>query len=117
MIETDPPYLYSYDGLVRIFDKRNALTPLGSHDAGGGVWRVRWHPTDAEKLLTACMHDGFKVLKYKPGFEETETSVRFDAHGDNALAYGSDWAFPITGGGDYVATCSFYDHQMRTWAA
>lgn len=106
----------SYDGIVRIFDKRKFGTPLQSHDVGGGVWRVRWHPTRSHRLLTACMHDGFKVLDYPADFATCETSVRFDEHGKDALAYGSDWATTKVDGKSLIATCSFYDHQLRSWS-
>lgn len=96
------------------------------------MWRVRWHPRDRTKLLTACMHDGFKVLKLDTDGSCT-TSTRFDAHGKDALAYGVDWSLPLAVSGDdvaglqggsesyaeaqdLVASCSFYDHQMRSWS-
>lgn len=89
--------------------------PTSVHDVGGGVWRVRWHPTDTTKLLTACMHDGFKVLDVSG---EPRTVRRFDAHGKDALAYGVDWCQPMSSGtGDHIASCSFYDHQLRSWTA
>lgn len=62
------------------------------------------------------MHDGFKVLDYPAGFATCETSVRFDEHGKDALAYGSDWATPRKDGRSLLATCSFYDHQLRSWS-
>lgn len=108
----------SYDGNVRLFDKRQPRSPLSTYDVGGGVWRVRWHPTDPQKLLTACMHDGFKVLEVNEGGTEcTNTLTRFDEHGKDALAYGVDWCSPQEDGGDLIASCSFYDHQLRTWRA
>lgn len=79
------------------------------------MWRVRWHLNMPRKLLTACMHDGFKVLDYEPDYTVCKTSRRFDEHGKDALAYGADWAASNTNGGDLIATCSFYDHQLRSW--
>jgi len=101
---------------VRIFDNRNIAAPVHSHDVGGGIWRVRWHPQKADRLLTACMHDGFKILDYTSSFTVCSTTTRFDEHGKDALAYGADWAVG-TAKSDLIATCSFYDHQLRTWAA
>lgn len=96
--------------------------PIVELDVGGGIWRVRWHPTDTEKLLVACMHDGFKVVNISPAQSDSvscSTEVRFDEHGKDALAYGVDWCQPHTGSeeGDLVASCSFYDHQLRSWRA
>lgn len=80
---------------------------------------MRWHPTDAEKLLLACMHDGFKVVNVssdESGGASCSTQLRFDEHGKDALAYGVDWCESAPdGSGDLVASCSFYDHQLRSW--
>ncbi|KAG5221894.1 WD-40 repeat-containing protein [Salix suchowensis] len=56
----------SYDTSVRLYDSRKAVAPVGTADVGGGVWRVKWHPSPlrADDLLVACMHDGFKVLHF-----------------------------------------------------
>ena len=32
------------------------------HTQGGGVWRLKWHPFDSSKILTASMHSGFHVV-------------------------------------------------------
>lgn len=36
--------------------------PLSDTALGGGVFRVKWHPKHAQKVLTATMHNGFHVL-------------------------------------------------------
>jgi len=100
----------SYDAKVRIFDRRKLKQSLASHDVGGGVWRLKWHPINNDKLLAACMHDGLKVLDFN-GIEFS-TRLRFDEH--ESLAYGADWVI----GKDkstLVASCSFYDHLMKLW--
>jgi diphthine methyl ester acylhydrolase len=111
----------SYDNAVRLFDVRKPLIPLTQADVGGGAWRVKWHPSEHRKndLLVACMHDGFKILKFDveqligDGVEYTIVK-RFDEH--DSLAYGADWSFS----GDHregtlVASCSFYDHTLYLW--
>ena len=63
---------------------------------GGGVWRVKWHPSDASRLLLGTMHDGFKILTLPVGTEQGQLPPReemhivrrFDAH--ESLAYGCD---------------------------
>ncbi|OCH96160.1 WD-40 repeat-containing protein [Obba rivulosa] len=120
----------SYDNTVRLFDTRRPLTPLTEADVGGGAWRVKWHPSPERKrdLLVACMHDGFKIIRFGldlPDFSD-ETSTyrvegelwgvvkRFDEH--QSLAYGVDWSFGDGGAEDtLIASCSFYDHTLRTW--
>ncbi|KAJ8522566.1 hypothetical protein ONZ45_g886 [Pleurotus djamor] len=82
----------SYDSSVYLYDTRKAMTPVSKHAVGGGVWRVKWHPspTRSNDLLTACMHDGFKVLRYDES-GGMEIMKRFDEH--ESLAYGADWSF------------------------
>ena len=97
---------------------------------GGGAWRVKWHPSAARKndLLVACMHDGFKVVRFdldgrlgdmgKGSDRPNDWKVikRFDSH--ESLAYGVDWSFaeghdtPET----LIASGSFYDHALHLWS-
>ena len=118
----------SYDNTVRLFDMRKPLVPLTQVDVGGGAWRVKWHPSPARKndLLVACMHDGFKVVRFNDGnagdivdFSEGQGGIRtrFDQH--TSLAYGVDWSHAQDGNSDdtLVASCSFYDHTLHLWRA
>ncbi|KAF8445936.1 WD-40 repeat-containing protein [Boletus edulis BED1] len=119
----------SYDSKVRLFDARKPLRPLTDVDVGGGAWRVKWHPSVERKhdLLVACMHDGFKVVRFhasRNGPEESlfagdtshEITKRFDQH--ESLAYGVDWSFRHhQGKGDtLIASCSFYDCALHLWS-
>jgi diphthamide biosynthesis protein 7 len=74
------------------------------------VWRTKFHPNIERKsdILLACMHGGFAVVSLDAG-----VIVRvFEGH--DSLAYGADWSYASNG---LVATCSFYDHTLHTWAA
>lgn len=105
---------------MRIFDTRRPSKPVAQVTVGGGAWRVKWHhdPGKMGCLLVACMHDGFKVVQFNSAegleMDRGVISFRFDEH--NSLAYGVDWshAYP-TERGSLVASCSFYDHQLRLW--
>ncbi|KDQ07691.1 hypothetical protein BOTBODRAFT_192246 [Botryobasidium botryosum FD-172 SS1] len=107
----------SYDASVRLFDARKPLAPLSTSGVGGGVWRVKWHPSAArsQDLLVACMHDGFKVVRFGETYaEEAQIVKRYDAH--DSLAYGVDWAFEKGEKSDtLIASCSFYDHSLHLW--
>ncbi|KAL8293732.1 hypothetical protein RQP46_000433 [Phenoliferia psychrophenolica] len=111
----------TYDESIRIFDRRKPLSPLLTHAAGGGLWRLKWHPTRPERLLAAAMHGGFCVVDFEGLSSEGitgsgKTSTVFNGH--DSLAYGVDWskgAGAVQGGRDLVASCSFYDHLVHVW--
>ncbi|KIM85206.1 hypothetical protein PILCRDRAFT_817204 [Piloderma croceum F 1598] len=121
----------SYDNSVRLFDVRKPFAPLIQADVGGGAWRVKWHPLPARKndLLVACMHDGFKILRFNVdgllGYREKSSDLssdwdiikRYDAH--DSLAYGVDWSFAADHGTSnmetLIASGSFYDHALHLW--
>lgn len=96
-------------------------------DVGGGAWRVKWHPSEARKydLLVACMHDGFKVVRFgghdadeeRDFSRENSILTRNDAH--HSFAYGADWSYgsPFINGENLVGCCSFYDRKLSLWAA
>lgn len=120
----------SYDNSVHLFDVRKPLLTLTQADVGGGAWRVKWHPSATRKndLLVACMHDGFKVMRFdldgmldrekrSNSRSNWEVIKRFDFHA--SLAYGVDWQY--AGDDDtgrvetLIASSSFYDHALHLW--
>jgi len=119
----------SYDGGVSLFDDRKPLVSLAQANVGGGAWRVKWHPSSERKndILVACMHDGFKVLRFDISGATQTAGVnwgmvkRFDEH--ESLAYGADWCYTelpvwqdkVRESDTLVATCSFYDHRLHLW--
>lgn len=89
----------SYDEQVRLWDPRHVTRPLVSLATGGGVWRLKWHPSTPGLLLSACMHGGFRVLHCTPpqhgrGGGSSSPLLRvlcsYEHHG--SLAYGADWS-------------------------
>ncbi|KAL8037321.1 hypothetical protein ABFX02_11G031400 [Erythranthe guttata] len=100
----------SYDECLRIWDVRNISMPVceSSISLGGGVWRIKHHPIKSGLVLSACMHNGFAVVKFEGG--EIRVVERYNKHG--SLAYGADWQ---RGESRAVATCSFYDRLVRVW--
>ena len=151
----------SYDEGVRIWDVQE-MTDSGFSDSlkfcatnhkprsqprkiasidscGGGIWRLKWHPTDPSKLLVAVMHGGCRVL-HIPALKEPRKERNNDdttlTFGDNekinffqslftahdSMAYGADWlvtknepSSQSMTGYDIAASCSFYDQNAFLW--
>uniref|UniRef100_G3NHG3 Diphthamide biosynthesis 7 n=1 Tax=Gasterosteus aculeatus aculeatus TaxID=481459 RepID=G3NHG3_GASAC len=78
---------------VLLWDGRNMQRPLGGTPAGGGVWRLKWHPTDPHLLLAACMHNDFHILHCQQALGRGGASpvvASYTLH--SSLAYGADWS-------------------------
>lgn len=130
----------SYDEKVRIYDHRKIDEPLSKVSVGGGVWRIKWHPScwqvstnngdDRDsmgtvcsgKILVAAMHGGCRILDI-PALQcyELNTTISDDARviaeftAHESMAYGSDWLWFGPSVNDSVASCSFYDRQAFMW--
>ena len=115
----------SYDEYVRIYDYRKMDQPMSKVHVGGGVWRIKWHPScynrEAEgdtshsgKMLVAAMHGGCRVVNVPIlGGDDGDVEIisQFTAH--ESMAYGADWI--SSDKCEIVASCSFYDRQAFIW--
>ena len=56
-------YHCSYDESLCVWDTRYFTKgPVTSCSLGGGVWRLKYHPTKPNYVLAACMHAGFQLI-------------------------------------------------------
>ncbi|KAJ1948219.1 hypothetical protein FBU59_001693 [Linderina macrospora] len=121
----------SYDENVMIWDTRSMRAPLAEYNVGGGVWRLKWHPTEPTQLLVAGMYGGFHVLDVEVDGVDRSAAVPLPDNGrpnvnidlttsfmeHASIAYGADWCqFNCDPTKDWlVGTCSFYDHLFHLW--
>ncbi|KAI9145906.1 WD40-repeat-containing domain protein [Paraphysoderma sedebokerense] len=113
----------SYDETLNIYDTRKLRSPLVSTNLGGGVWRIKWHPyssnSKSDKILTACMYNGFKIVDvdYSTNGDVQSLNEVYEFKEHNSIAYGADWWWGSNGekGNEVIATCSFYDHLLCLW--
>ncbi|EOA14419.1 hypothetical protein CARUB_v10027621mg [Capsella rubella] len=112
---SDPYSIFtgSYDETLRVWDTRSVSRPVNvtSLSLGGGVWRIKHHPSLSGVVLAACMHNGFAVVKVSD--EKGEVLESYNKH--HSLAYGADWYRGKLQKQSVVATCSFYDRLLRLW--
>jgi hypothetical protein len=55
----------SYDESITLWDVRAMRQPVETVHAGGGVWRIKWHPRveHASVILAGCMHGGAAIFR------------------------------------------------------
>ncbi|XP_022135560.1 diphthine methyltransferase [Momordica charantia] len=108
----------SYDEHLRVWDMRSISKPMNETSIclGGGVWKIKPHPSVFDVVLAACMHNGFAIVRVKD--DDAEVVETYGKHG--SLAYGADWKRGDSSQEDKrkryaVATCSFYDRLLKIW--
>jgi len=116
----------SYDEEVRVFDMRKLNGELGKVHVGGGVWRIKWHPKDQNRMLVACMHGGCRLVDVPnielaslsssaPDYSECKMNIVKEFTEHKSMAYGADWVCGKNVGIEAAASCSFYDRQAFIW--
>lgn len=116
---------FSYDETIKLWDYRHMEKSLSSCEIGGGIWRIKWDPFNAESILTAAMYSGIYELKYS---SDHTLKIIYEFKEHQSIAYGADYCniVPhelktnylenndkyINSIGMLTITCSFYDKKM-----
>eukprot|EP00301_Raphidiophrys_heterophryoidea_P010212 c15274_g1_i1.p1 GENE.c15274_g1_i1~~c15274_g1_i1.p1 ORF type:complete len:228 (-),score=40.21 c15274_g1_i1:111-794(-) len=103
----------SYDDSVCVWDVRSMTRtsePVSSVMAGGGVWRIKEHPSNPDLLAIAAMYNGFHVLSGMNDSSLANILTQHSYYRQQSIAYGIDWA-----GEHSIASASFYDHSLHLW--
>lgn len=117
---------FSYDEILRLWDKRNLKQPMSKTDLYGGIWRLKWYPFSTRYLLAACMYGGFKIVDCK-NKESPAIVSEYNEH--KSISYGCDWSYLAKESifslnirnsenevSALIGTCSFYDHAFKVSA-
>ncbi|KAI8989275.1 hypothetical protein BDB01DRAFT_756600 [Pilobolus umbonatus] len=100
----------SYDETIYFWDTRSMRAPVNTFQTpGGGIWRLKWHPSLPKRLLSASMHAGAFVIDVDTDFN-AELITSFLNH--SSMVYGADWSYQDH---SLIASCSFYDHILHLW--
>lgn len=110
----------SYDGVLRLWDVRalgvRPICESECDEAGGGLWRIKWHPGEGGIMAVAAMHGGACVLKYEEG-RGWKKKAGYDGHA--SMVYGIDWwrggRHMETAGTGVLISASFYDRALHLW--
>eukprot|EP01018_Ginkgo_biloba_P024126 Gb_35503 [translate_table: standard] len=93
-IQKSPEWEYSvitgsYDECLRLWDMRLMERPVVQESVclGGGVWKLKCHPSNGNLVLAACMHNGFAIVR----LEKDGLKIAEEYKGHESLAYGADW--------------------------
>ncbi|KAJ8318899.1 hypothetical protein KUTeg_003990 [Tegillarca granosa] len=118
----------SYDEQLLIWDTRQMRSPIKDSSLGGGIWRIKWHPSNRDFILTATMYNGFHIVNSNLS-KETDMEIVCHYTDHESIAYGADWCHlkyskvnNCTDSNDenktpdnLISTCSFYDHLLKLW--
>ncbi|CAF1041529.1 unnamed protein product [Didymodactylos carnosus] len=118
----------SFDEYLRQWDKRMLDKSLKETKLNAGVWKIKYHPQNAQNILCACMANGFHIV------DNTNLTVKCSYTEHTSLAYGCDWKHRdplnelasmnmddhditnnLQDNDNTVATCSFYDKSVHVW--
>ncbi len=94
----------SYDDRMLFWDKRNFGKPFHQFKSAGGVWRIRFSPSNPQIIAIAAMYGGFQVYN-RYNLEEISIPTQ-------SIAYGISWNSQKK---NFLAASSFYDSLLGFW--